>query len=163
MKSMMPVVVVFVGLIALMTFFFEGVIERRHQPNRSLLVGSDGSQRVTLKRNRLGQYISPGAINDESVNFLVDTGADSVAVPGGVAERAGLSRGPAVMVATAGGRSTGYQTEVGQLMIGGIIMQNVPALIVPDMGGDHVLLGMTFLRHVDFQQQGDELVIKPPD
>ena len=161
MRSMMPVVLVFLGLIALMTVFFEGVIDRRHQPNRTLVVGAEGSQRVSLKRNRLGQYIAPGAINTESVDFLVDTGADSVAVPGDVAERAGLPRGPRVLISTAGGQSTGYQTEIERVALGGIVMQNVPALIVPDMGGQQVLLGMTFLRHVDFRQQGDQLVIEP--
>ncbi|MGB0956456.1 MAG: retropepsin-like aspartic protease family protein [Panacagrimonas sp.] len=160
MKSMMPVIAVFIGLLALMTFFFDGVIKRRHEPNRTLVVGTDGPARVSLTRNVAGRYVAPGRINEVSVNLLVDTGADSVAVPEHIARRANLTRGARVMVATAGGRSSGYQTRIDQVTLGGIQMRNVPALVVPDMGGDAVLLGMSFLRHVDFSQQGDELIIE---
>lgn len=163
MKPMVPVIVVFLGVMAVMTLFFQRVIERREQPNAQLVVGTSGPQRVSLERNRAGQYIAPGLLNGEPVNFLVDTGADSVAVPAQIAARAGLVRGAPVMVSTAGGRSTGYQTEVTELALGGIVMRNVRALIVPDMGGDGVLLGMSFLRHVDFSQQGDRLLIEAPN
>jgi len=44
--------------------------------------------------------------------------------------------------------------------VGNIILRDVSADIAPTMNGDQVLLGMAFLKHLEFTQRGDELTIK---
>ena len=104
--------------------------------------------------------MAPGSINGRSVSFLVDTGADHVAVPANIADRLGLKRGPAMQVITAGGVATAYRTQIDRITLGGIQFRNVRGSIVPAMGDQAILLGMTFLKHVDFQKKGDELIIE---
>ena len=44
-----------------------------------------------------------------------------------------------------------------RLALGDLIEYDVRATIVPDMQAIDVLLGMSFLRRLDFAQRGDEL------
>ena len=39
-------------------------------------------------------------------------------------------------------------------------MHDVKAHISPSMDGDEVLLGMSVLKHLDFNQQGDTLTLR---
>lgn len=150
----------FLILMLLMTWGFDRLIEKRRNPNLSLLNADASSARVVLKRNRYGSYLAPGKINGQTVNFLVDTGASTVALPAEVAEQLGLERGPAYAVQTAAGTTRAYQTWIDSIILGGIRIENVRGTITPAMQGEEVLLGMSFLRHVNFYQQGDELIIE---
>jgi len=114
-----------------------------------------------LERNPAGRYVAPGTINGREVTFLVDTGADHVAVPSGVADDVGLERGRRIRVGTAGGTAAAYTTRIDRITLGGIRLRDIRGSITPTMGGESVLLGMTFLRHVDFSQKGDRLIIEP--
>lgn len=162
-----------VAALTLLTFLFNGLLDRKEHPNRELVTSRDaaGLRSVTLRRNRAGHYIAPGAINGVHTNFLVDTGATDVAVPAAIAEAADLPRGRAVTIRTANGHATAYLTRVARLSIGEIEQYNVPASIVPNLPGGHVLLGMSMLKHLQFSQQGDVLVLRenpnrragPPD
>lgn len=154
--------VVFAALLVLMYWGFDALLEKRKHPNLSLATDAGATARVVLKRNRAGRYVAPGTINGQAVTFLVDTGADDVAVPARVAERVGLERGTPIQVITAGGRARAYLTQIDSVTLGGIRLRYVEGSINPAMKGDFVLLGMTFLRHVDFSQRGDELIIEPP-
>ncbi len=154
--------VVFVALMGLMYLGFDRLLEQRENPNLQLMTGVDAPSRVVLKRNRAGRYVAPGAINGKAVTFLVDTGADHVAVPAHVARRVGLRRGAPIRVLTAGGTATAYDTQIESVVLGAIEARYIEGSINPSMKDDYVLLGMTFLRHVDFSKRGDELIIEPP-
>ena len=159
---MWPVVLVFIGLLAVMAVGFEYLIDKRENPNASLVAGASGDTRVVLKRNRYGAYMAPGLINGQPVTFLVDTGATSVALPSTVAQGLGLERGLETRSYTAGGITQSYDTWIDSVQIGGIRVENIRGSIVPAMGGNEVLLGMTALRHLDFSQQGERLVLELP-
>jgi len=160
LRTLAPIVAVFALLIGLMMWAFEGLIDRRNNPNLNIATGAQGPQQVVLKRNPYGQYVAPGSINGRSVTFLVDTGADHVAVPADIADSLGLERGQAIQVITAGGVATAYRTKIERITLGGIQFQNIRGSIVPAMRDQEILLGMTFLRHVDFQKKGNELIIE---
>ncbi len=157
---MWPVLLAFALLLLMMTLAFDHLIERRRNPNLSLLSETGAGSRVELKRNRSGSYLAPGKINGVPVTFLVDTGASTVALPAHVADRLGLERGPSLTVHTAAGTTRAFHTWIDRIVLGGIQVENVRGTITPAMTGDEVLLGMTFLRHVSFSQQGDRLVIE---
>lgn len=161
MRSMFPVLATFAGILALMAWGFDAVIERRARPNVGIISGAQGPQKVELRRNHRGQYVAPGQINGRDVSFLIDTGADSVAVPAEIADRLGLPRGAAIQTMTAAGLALAYETHIDYISIGGIELENIRGAIIPADGHLEVLLGMSFLRHLDFQKSGDRLILEP--
>jgi aspartyl protease family protein len=151
-------------VLALLTLFFQNWQEKQYNPNQklSLTQTEDGDYELVLQRNRYGHYVANGRINGEAVVFLLDTGASDISVPGELAKRLGLKRGPAMIYQTANGSVKVYATQLASVDMGGISLQGVRASINPAMEGDEVLLGMSFLKHLDFSQRGDTLTLRPP-
>lgn len=128
-----------------------------HKPRMEV---ADGGRELRISPIGSHYYLS-GTLNGEPVTFLLDTGASSVAVSENVAASAGLKHGYRVETSTANGTAAGYQTRIEVLTAGPISMKDVPALILPNMD-DEVLLGMNFLRHVNWRQQDGVLIIELP-
>ena len=121
-------------------------------------VDAGGAAMIVLEQDRNGHYQVEGQINNQSVNFLVDTGATDVAVPESMARALGLDFGPKVQVMTAAGPSQAWMTRLNEVSIGGIRRRDVRATITSgEFKG--VLLGMSFLRHYSLRQQDGKLVI----
>ncbi|MCB1736433.1 MAG: retroviral-like aspartic protease family protein [Gammaproteobacteria bacterium] len=144
-------------VLALLTWLFGNWEEHRDNPNRALsATGSD----VTLQRNRQGHYLADGFINGKRVRFLVDTGATRVALPEAIAERLALPRLARGSAQTAGGDVDTWLTRIDEVRLGSIVLHDVPASINPRMAFDEVLLGMTFLKHLELVQRGDTLTLR---
>ena len=60
---------------------------------------------------------------------------------------------------TANGLTIAYATQIDSLVVGEIEELNVRASIVPNLPGDQILLGMSFLKRLDFTQRGDTLIL----
>jgi aspartyl protease family protein len=117
---------------------------------------------VVLKRRGTGHYVSSGAINGQEVEFLLDTGATTMAIPGELANRIGLGYGRATQIDTANGRTTGFETTLYDVSLGNLTLRNVRAIILPGMNlGKRVLLGMNVLEEFDLIKRGDMLIIRP--
>ena len=146
----------------LFTMFFTKWSEHEHNPNRSVanIVTSDGVREVVLERNRRGHYVTAGSINNQAVTFMLDTGATDIAIPARIAEELGLKKGPTVYFQTANGPATGYATLLDSVAIGHIELENVRASINPNVKDMEILLGMTFLKHLEFTQRGDTLTLR---
>lgn len=154
-------IAVWLGVMALLTLYFSNVEEDRNNPNREFAsASSEGYREITLKRNSRGHYIANGEINGEPVTFLLDTGATLVAVPYHLMDRLGLEKGMAVPTQTANGVSTSYMTTVEWLKLGDIEMENVRAGLAAGLKGNEILLGMSFLSHLELIQRGDSLIIR---
>jgi aspartyl protease family protein len=148
------------GLV-LLTIFFSNVLEKQRNPNQSPQSSMNGQNvEVKLKRNRMGHYVATGLINGQTVTFLLDTGATNVSVPAHLARGLGLSAGQAYMASTANGNVTVYQTKINKLDLGSITLNDVNASINPGMQNDEVLLGMSVLKHLEFTQRGDWLILR---
>jgi aspartyl protease family protein len=147
----------------LLSWFFNHLLEKQRNPNQAVYsrVDDDGNLEVVLKRNRYGHYITKGEINGHSVEFLLDTGASDVAIPGKLAKQLGLAQGSPVQYRTANGLVTAYRTTLDKLSIGLLEIRGVPASINPAMHDMEVLLGMSVLKHVEFTQRGDTLILRP--
>lgn len=150
-------------LMGSLTLFFNGFIQQRDNPNNALQATESATGKVTLERNRAGHYLAPGYINGYAVNFLLDTGATHVSVPAGIAKAAGLEQGRRSMVSTANGVVHVYQTSLDSVQLGGITLQNIRASINPHMSDQVVLLGMSFMKHLDIIQRDGMLTLNVPE
>ena len=142
--------------------FFGDMLEKQYNPNQSVTTRStaSGAREVVLQRNRAGHYVTSGEINGQPVTFLLDTGATGVAVPAAVAQRLQLSPGQPFQTQTANGVATSYAVMLDAVSVGGIVQREVAAAIAPGLEMDEVLLGMSFLKHIEFSQRGDTLILR---
>lgn len=162
-RSLAVVGATFALLFVLLYVVLDGALRAQRHPNAALEASADAPMRVELERNAAGQYLVPGRINGREVTFLLDTGATHVAIPASVAEGLGLERGPEVAVETAAGRARAATTVIDRIRIGGIAVRGVRGTINPALGGDEVLLGMSFLRHVDLSQRHGRVILEAAD
>jgi aspartyl protease family protein len=150
--------------IALLMFVFEDELYKQYNPNSQpqVSLNSSGQAEVILKQNRQGHYVTNGNINETSVTFLLDTGATQVSIPAHIADKLQLESYGSYPVQTANGTVTVYKTKIDQLSIGNIFLYNVAAHINPAMKSDGILLGMSALKQLDFQQTGKQLILREP-
>lgn len=157
------VLLAWLAAIAFMTWLGHGVLMRDQNPNQQLQwrVSSEGVPEVVLQRNRDGHYVANGRINGEAVVFLLDTGATDVALSEALAQRLGLRSLGTVYGQTANGVVQGWRARLDEVQLGAITLRNVRASVLPAMlGGDEVLLGMSFLKHLEWVQQADQLTLR---
>jgi aspartyl protease family protein len=156
------IVLAWLLILGLLSAYFSGWLGEQRNPNQNIetLITAEGTREVVLKQNRFGHYVASGRINGVSATFLLDTGATDVSVPADLAEEAGLEAGPPARAQTAAGVITTRMTRIDRVELGGILLENVRAHINPRARGDEVLLGMSFLRQLEFTQRGDELTLR---
>lgn len=142
-------------------WYFIGWEAQQVNPNTARVLNQQQGE-LALARNRAGHYVAEGEINGRHVTFLLDTGATWVALPTGLARELGLKRGAAITLQTANGAAVGYQTRLDSVRLGPIEMRDVAALVADGMDADTVLLGMNFLKRLEFTQRGGELVLRMP-
>jgi aspartyl protease family protein len=146
-----------IGVLAGLTAIFQFSLGKRSGVESRL--DDAGQAMVVLQRDRSGHYLAEGEINGQPVIFLLDTGATSVALPEKMARALGLDFGPQVPVMTAAGQVMAWRTRLDRVSLGEISMTNVSAMITRG-SMEEVLLGMSFLKHFDLRQVGDELIIE---
>jgi aspartyl protease family protein len=151
-----------VGL-AILALFFQREINDRENPNQDVEVALDeqGRARIVLQRNRAGHYVASGRINGEPVVFLVDTGATDVALPLGLARRLDLPLRAGGMSRTANGTVQTWSTRLDSVDLGGMTARRVRASVLPNMPGEEVLLGMSYLKRFELIQRGNTLTLRP--
>jgi aspartyl protease family protein len=146
----------------LLAWLFQGELERQVNPNRSPVAGvaATGELEVMLRRNRSGHYVTRGEINGVPVNFLLDTGATDVAMSTATARALGLARGAPVSLSTANGVVQGYRTVLESVSVSEIRLHDVRAVVSPGISEDIVLLGMSFLKHLEIIQRDGTLLLR---
>jgi len=154
-------IVAFVMGLALLTLLFDSFLSSQRNPNHNITTETIGNTReVILQRNRHGHYVATGAINGHTVIFMLDTGATTISIPETVASRLNLKSGMPIQASTANGVITTYATRLDTVALGEISLDNVRANINPHMGGEEILLGMSFLKQLEFTQRGDTLILR---
>jgi len=149
-------------LLVLVGYLFSDVLDHDRNPNRQAAssVTADGTREVTLKRSRSGHYHVSGEINGHQVEFMLDTGATDIVVPAALARDIGLRKLDRMRFNTANGVAYGYSTYLDSVRIGNIELRGLQASINPNMNDSIVLLGMSFLKRIDFSQRGDTLILR---
>ncbi len=155
----------FVLIMLAMALIFNGMLDTINNPNQQLTVSinQNGEKEIVLERNKYGHYVATGKINGQPVEFFLDTGATVVAIPEHIAEKLNLEKGQRFLTQTANGNSKSYETTLDSVSLGDIVITNVPASISSGMEFDEILLGMSFLKHLDMRQQGKTLTLRVPD
>lgn len=153
-----------VGL-AILALFFQRLLDDQENPNRDLDASLDaqGRAQVVLQRNKSGHYVADGKINGKPVVFLIDTGATDVALPLRVARRLGVPLGAAGMAKTANGNIRIWNTWLRSVDLGGLTAHRVQASVLPNMPGEEILLGMSYLKRFELIQRGNTLTLRSPE
>lgn len=122
-----------------------------------------GTQRVVLTGDANGHFVTTAQVNGVSLQFLVDTGATTVAISADDARRANVRFSPADRVAmqTANGVTSGYRVKLDTIRLGDITLNNVDGLVLEGnaLGGRFGLLGMSFLNRTDMKREGGTLTL----
>lgn len=122
----------------------------------------DGPQQLTLWAEDDGFFYASGAINGFAVRFLVDTGANTIAINRSLAERIGVDyrQGKQGVATTASGVTPMYLVTLDRVSIGEITLRNVDAGVLLGSQPDVPLLGMSFLGKLDMNRTGNRLELK---
>ena len=149
-------------VLVFLTIFFNHQLEKRANPNQHIdsAIDTNGIAEIVLKRNPAGHYVASGFINNQPVVFLLDTGATDVSIPASVAKRIGLKKGAPLVYQTANGNIRGYFTWLDSISLGDIELKNIRGGINPSMHSEYILLGMTFLKKLEFTQRGNTLILR---
>ena len=122
-----------------------------------------GHDDVLIFRDRWGMFKTVGSINGLPVKFLVDTGASSVAMNSAQARRLGIDfrvQGESIYVSTASDVTQAYQLKLDVVKVGSIQLRNVTAVVMDGAQPTDVLLGMSFLGHLEMINKGDKLILR---
>jgi|TARA_R110000822_G_scaffold187752_19_gene326838 aspartyl protease family protein len=117
---------------------------------------------VRIPRASNGHYMVSGSINGHPVDFMVDTGATSVAMSLNDAKRLGVDfrRGKRASASTAGGIVNAFEVDLDKLVIGNITAHQVSATIVVGDYPTDVLLGNSFLSRVEMTEEEGVMVLR---
>lgn len=119
---------------------------------------------VTIARGRNGHFVTEARLNGSYLDFMVDTGATVIALKERDAARLGIRPSPAefsATVATANGAVKAARTQLASIDIGGVVVRDVDALVLPDGALDQNLLGMAFLSRLKrFAYADGQLVLE---
>lgn len=132
--------------------------DQTHRLNLSSRIGAEFerpvSQTVSVLLNNAGQYKTQGKINGRSVSFLVDTGANIVALNTPMADSLGIdySSSRIMQATTASGVIESREVTLSTVTIGGIKVNNVKAAVLKGDFPQDILLGMSFLRNVEISE-----------
>lgn len=120
-----------------------------------------GSGSVTLTPDARGHYMTLGQINGGTVQFLIDTGATTIAIPSADARRLGINylNGQRGFTETANGRATAYRITLDTVTVGGITLHSVEAVVLEGNGLNVALLGMSFLSRTEMKRDGQSMTL----
>lgn len=122
---------------------------------------SASSGRIVLAGDSRGHFISQGQINGQPMQFMVDTGATTVAIGQPDARRMGLNYqgGQPVRMSTANGVAQGWRLRLDSVRIGDVQVQGIEA-IVTAQALPYVLLGNSFLTQFQMTRNHDRMVLQ---
>jgi aspartyl protease family protein len=119
---------------------------------------------LSIPRDARGHFQTEGRIEGQRISFMVDTGASMIALNEKSAARFGLrpSRGDyTTTVSTANGTIKAARTRLAMVELGGLVVRDVDAMVLPDEALSENLLGLSFLSKLKrFEYAGGRLVLE---
>lgn len=117
---------------------------------------------IELTRDDSGRFHLAAQVNGEDASFLLDTGADTVALTMAEAERLGIQVDSADLqpvVQTASGVGNGAAVKIDRLTIGDQDLRDVDAMVIEGLGVN--LLGRSVISKLGtIEMKGERMVLK---
>jgi aspartyl protease family protein len=119
-------------------------------------MGAANRGSAVVPRDDRGHFQVDGRVDGRRIKFMVDTGASVIALT--TADAAALGIHPArrefsVVMNTANGSVHAAPVRLDMVEIGGVVVRDVVAVVMPDQALSENLLGMSFLsrlRHFEY-------------
>jgi aspartyl protease family protein len=123
-------------------------------------VSAGTGTQIVLTAGPGGHFITGGTINGKTVQFVVDTGATTVAMSQADADRIGLKYkdGARGLANTANGQVPVYRAMLDVVRIGDVQVYNVEAMVVP-APMHNILLGNSFLTRFQMKRENDRMTL----
>ena len=122
------------------------------------------SRSLSIPRDARGHFQTDGRIEGQRVDFMVDTGASLVALNEKSAARFGLRPMRSdynATVTTANGTIKAARTRIAMIELGGLIVRDVDAMVLPDEALSENLLGLSFLSKLKrFEYANGKMVLE---
>ncbi|HXH45623.1 MAG TPA: TIGR02281 family clan AA aspartic protease [Bradyrhizobium sp.] len=123
-----------------------------------------GGRSLSIPRDGRGHFQTEGRIDGQRMGFMVDTGASVVALNETSAARFGLRPSRSAYnatVTTANGTIKAARTRIAMLEVGGLIVRDVDAMVLPDAALSENLLGLSFLSRLKrFEYSNGQMVLE---
>jgi aspartyl protease family protein len=137
-------------------------------PQKEMTVGAAsvpaGNRSISIPGDARGHFQTDARIDGQRIDFMVDTGASVVALNEKSAARFGLrpSRGDYnATVTTANGTIKAARARIAMMDVGGLIVRDVEAMVLPDEALSENLLGLSFLSRLKrFEYANGRLVLE---
>jgi aspartyl protease family protein len=127
-------------------------------------VGQAGTRSLSIPRDSRGHFQTEARIDGQRIGFMVDTGASMIALNERSAARFGLrpSRGEYnATVTTANGTIKAARTRLAMVDVGGLVVRDVDAMVLPDEALSENLLGLSFLSKLKrFEYANGKMVLE---
>lgn len=122
---------------------------------------TEGSSRIVLNADSSGHFISQGRINGQLMQYMVDTGATTMAIGAPEAERMGIvyKTGKPGNYSTANGIVQGWRIQLDTVRIGDVELIGLDAVVLP-VSMPYVLLGNNFLARFMMTRSNEQMVLE---
>ncbi|XIA66073.1 TIGR02281 family clan AA aspartic protease [Bradyrhizobium sp. TZ2] len=127
-------------------------------------VAQASGRSLNIPRDTRGHFQTDGRIEGQRVSFMIDTGASLVALNEKSAARFGLRPSRSdynATVSTANGTIKAARTRLAMIDLGGLVVRDVDALVLPDEALSENLLGLSFLSKLKrFEYANGKMVLE---
>jgi clan AA aspartic protease (TIGR02281 family) len=110
---------------------------------------------LVIGQGKGGHYFIDGAVNDNYLNFVIDTGATTVALPLAIAANAGVKCRKMARMSTGNGITQGCLATIQKLKFGHFTLRYVDAVVMPNLS--QPLLGMNVLKQFRVEQDNGQM------
>ena len=168
MRGIMIFAAILIGLGTFMAQQADKITATTPAMAKSLAVPAEprdvGVRSLSIPRDPRGHFQTEGRIEGQRIGFMVDTGASVIALNEKSAARFGLRPSRAdynATVTTANGTIKAARTRLAMVDIGGIVVRDVDAMVLPDEALSENLLGLSFLGKLKrFEYANGKMVLE---
>ena len=134
------------------------------QPAAPAPAYSGGPRTVVIERDGRGHFAIDGVVDGRRIGFMVDTGASVIALTERDAGRLGYHPGLRDYVSevrTANGTVRAAPVKLDMVEVGGVMVRDVQAIVMPEGALSENLLGLSFLSRLRrFEYREGRLILE---